>query len=141
MSSDETDDECGPTGVKTVRRVAKVWLSGTISSMWNQIENYHHDREGPKQGNKAFGRTFAPKNSNDSKAVSCLPRNYYNSLWWASLISVDQHHLTPGDEIALPDFTMYVCCILIYFHLHLQPSDVFIVSLQGALPPQSNHAQ
>jgi hypothetical protein len=138
MSSNETDDECGPTGIKTVRCVAKVWLSRTISSMWNQIENYHQDQEGPKQGNKAFGHTFALKNSSDSKAVSCEPRNYYNSLWWALLISVDQHHLMPGDEIALPDFTMDSCC---NFHLHLQPSDMFVVSLQGVLPPQSNHAK
>ena len=108
MSSDETDAECRPDGIKMVRRVTRVWLSEGVLSMWNQIEHYHHDREGPKQGNRAFGCTFVPKNSSDSKAICSLPRNYYNSLWWASLIPVDQHHLMPGDEVALPDFTVYV---------------------------------
>jgi hypothetical protein len=108
MSSDETDAECGPDGTKVVRRIARVWLSEAISSMWDQIENYHHDREGPKQGNKAFGRIFAPKNSSDSKAIHGLPRNYYNSLWWTSLISVNQHHLMAEEEVALPDLTVYV---------------------------------
>jgi hypothetical protein len=108
MSSDETDDELGPNGVKTVTRVVRVWLSGAVSSMWDQIEHYHHDREGPKQGNKAFGRTFAPKNTSDSKALCGLPRNYYNSLWWTSLISADQHRLALVDEVPLPAFTLYV---------------------------------
>lgn len=132
MSSDETDDELGPNGIKTVTRVARVWLSGAVSSMWDQIEHYHHDREGPKQGNRAFGRTFAPKNTSESKALCDLPKNYYNSLWWTSLISVDQHHLTPADEVPLPDLTMYVAfcseCILTI------ASDTSIISLQNGRP-------
>jgi hypothetical protein len=108
MSSDETDAECGPDGIKKVRRISRIWLSKEISSMWDQIEKYHHDREGPKQGNRAFGRIFAPKNSSNSKAVPGLPKNYYNSLWWASRIGIDQHRLMAVDEIGLPDFTVYV---------------------------------
>jgi len=47
--------------------------------------------------------------------------NNYNPLWWTSLISVNQHHLAPGDEVALPDFTVYVAFwfdsfILTYSH-------------------------
>lgn len=108
MSSDETDDERGPHDVKMVRRVARVWLSEAISSMWERIESYHHDQEGPSQGNKAFGRNFAPRSSSSSTAIQFLPRNYYNSLWWVSLISVDRNDLKPGDEVALPDLTAYV---------------------------------
>jgi hypothetical protein len=143
MSSDETDNELGPNGLKTVTRVARVWLSGAVSSMWDQIEHYHHDREGPKQGNRAFGRTFAPKNTSDSKALCGLPRNYYNSLWWTSLIPVDQHCLTPVDEVPLPDLTMYVAFgsefILAYSHLTL-PSSASRAVCQ-VLPLQSNDAQ
>jgi hypothetical protein len=106
MSSDETDDERAPDGLKRVRRVARVWLSEEVSAMWEQVELYHHDRRGPKQGNKAFGRAFAPKSSSNSKAIRGLPRNYYNSLWWTSLIPVDQHSLAPETDIVLPDSTV-----------------------------------
>jgi len=76
--------------------------------MWDQIENYHHDQEGPKQGNNTFGQTFAPKNGSNSKAICGLPRNYYNPLWWTSQILVDQHYLMPKDEVTLPDSTLYI---------------------------------
>jgi hypothetical protein len=129
MSSDETDDERGPHGVKRVRRVARVWLSEAISSMWEQIKSYYHDREGPAQGNKAFGRNFVPRSSSSSEAIQFLPRNYYNSLWWVSLISVDRNNLKPGDEVALPDLTAYVAS---QFNFSL-PLTTITISLQNTL--------
>lgn len=113
MSSDETETERAPDGLKKVRRVAKVWLSGTVSAMWENIESYHHHRLEPRKGNRAFGRICAPKNSSTAKAVRGLPRNLYNPLWWTSLILVDQQHMEPMEEVALPDCSVYVA-----FRLH-----------------------
>jgi hypothetical protein len=129
MSSDETDAECTPDGLKRVRRVARVWLSEDISSMWERVERFHLDRAGPRQGNKAFGRIFAPKSGNDAKAIRCLPRNYYSPLWWTSLISVDQHRLSPGDDVALPDCNGYV----LFFNFSIRLSDLFTTSLRSTL--------
>ena len=108
MSSDETDEERAPDGLKKVRRVARIWLADEVSAMWEQVELYNHNREGPRQGNKPFGSIFIPKNTSYSKPIRGLPRNYYNPLWWTFLIPVDQHDLAPEDEVALPDCVAYV---------------------------------
>jgi hypothetical protein len=108
MSSDETDDETTPEGLKKVRRVAKVWLSEGVSLLWEHVEQYHHGRERQRQGNRPYARIFMPKHSSNARAICSLPKNYYNSLWWTSLISVDQHDLEAKEEVTLPDGNMYV---------------------------------
>ena len=130
MSSDETDAERTPEGLKRVRRVAKVWLSEGVSSMWEQVEKYHYDhdraREGP--GNRPYGRIFAPNNTSNSKAIPGLPKNYYNPLWWTSLIAVDQCHLGAEEEVALPDCNVYVAFDFSFFLL-AYCHNLFITSL------------
>lgn len=108
MSSDETDTERTSDGPKKVRRVARVWLSNPVSAMWEKVESYHYDHAGPKAGNKAFERISAPTNSSTARAICGLPKNYYDPVWWTSLIPVDQQLLEPRDEVALPDCSVYV---------------------------------
>jgi hypothetical protein len=105
MSSDETDTS---DGHKQVRRVSRIWVSDAVSSMWQQIETYHHERARLRAGNRPYKRISEARSSSESDAIRSLPRNFYNPLWWTSLVEVDQHNLAMMEEIPLPDTTMYV---------------------------------
>lgn len=115
MSSDETDSERRTVKhLKVVRRVPKIWLSPTISALWNAVEDYGrglYDR----QGNTPLQRLYEPNPSAPLtpakrkarlavKCVSGLPMNYYSTVWWKTLSSSQQALVLRLPTKELPDY-------------------------------------
>jgi len=101
MSSDESDQE-GP--VKKLRRVRKGWVSEEVSGIWRVIECYHRDqtKDMSTRGNSALERDFTSRCTSFNAVKAGLPRNYYDGLWWQSLIVNDQLMLQPKSLQNLP---------------------------------------
>jgi hypothetical protein len=107
MSSDETDQESSVGVIKTVRRVRKAWLSEEISEVWRVADTYHRARtQGQsKRGNKSYKRNPVPAEGHTSynRVVPGLPQNYYDVIWFQSLIESDKLLLRPLAPQSLPD--------------------------------------
>ena len=99
MSSDETETEGRGIVPKTLRRVAKVWLSEEVSQMWEAVETI--GRPTPyKVGNAPLRRFFAASSTGRSKprAVRGLPCNFYSNLWWKGLTEAQRHAVKRSEQ-------------------------------------------
>lgn len=114
MSSDETDDETIQGVIKAVRRVRKAWLSEEVAEIWREVEAYHRSRSQgkSKRGNKPFARNPVPGANRQSynRVKPGLPQNYYDPVWWQSIIDSDKLSMKPLPSRPLPDLNMYVQC-------------------------------
>jgi len=111
MSSDETDDENSQGATKAVRRVRKAWLSEEVAEVWRTVEAYHQSRNQgkSKRGNKAFARNPVPASQQSYNRIKPgLPQNYYDPVWWQSIIDSDKLLMKPQPHRPLPDINTYV---------------------------------
>ncbi|KAG6381508.1 hypothetical protein JVT61DRAFT_92 [Boletus reticuloceps] len=106
MSGDETDT---PPGVypKAVRRIEISWINPRISQLFHAVDSYEssirEENMRSRLGNAPLLRHYEPRTKNmRAKAISSLPRNWYDDSWFKGLSTGERVALSAGEDAELP---------------------------------------
>ena len=130
MSGDETDTASGVCP-KFVRRVEIPWLSPRISQLVHAMDSYEpsvrEESMYSRLGNTSLARHYEPcKKNTRTKAISSLPRNWYDDVWFRGLSAGERTFLSVLADVELPSL---VSAIIKYVNVDL-------IYIPGALPPE-----